>query len=108
MSVNTDSGIGCAFAGDWTTAGVAAQLPSLLQKIDEIKQAASRPERLYLDLSGVAELDACGCQLLAAFVRALAAEGVAADCCGLPPSEMGKLRLLGFDAELRLTQGEPS
>jgi len=108
MSVETDSGVSCAFAGDWTTGGVSGQLPMLMQKLAEFRQSQPRPAALDLDLSGVTDLDACGCQLLAAFVRTLGAEGVVAGCCGLSLAYRDKLRLLGFDAELHVTAGELS
>lgn len=71
-----------------------------------VLEVVTRPSAVRLDLSGVTELDACGCQLLAVLVDNLVRRGIAAFPCGYS-EEVGKAaEVLGFVDALGLKQGE--
>ena len=86
--------------GDWSMGGVAVQFPQVMQRVAELTSADARPMALTLDLSGIAALDASGCQLLALVARTLRGSGIAASCFGLTAPLADKVRILGFAAEL--------
>jgi len=98
-------------AGDWSIRGVAEQLPLLVQYLANLSDPQS-PEKSKtcaangipeVDLAGITALDACGCQLLANFSRALQQPGISPRIRNIPDPFISKIRLLGFDRELNLS-----
>lgn len=75
----------------------AAELARLLD--DALAQVAEREEGgrcLDLDLTGICELDACGCQLLAVVMENARRRGVTPSICGIDEGIRRSAELLGF------------
>ena len=88
-------------SGDFTIAGIGEQLPLLLERLEEILPAnsidPSQPASpLEIDLGGVEELDASGCQLLAVLFGALEQRGLPPCFVRMSDIDMARIRLLGF------------
>jgi ABC-type transporter Mla MlaB component len=87
--------------GDFSVGGVNEQMPFLIQHL--AFETAAMPNRVdrnhsyTLDLSGVQVLDACGCQLLAIFLRALRKQGIEMFSFVLNDYYRKQIQLLGFD-----------
>lgn len=87
--------------GDFSVAGVNEQMPFLIQHL--AVETAAMPMRIDrdlpypVDLSEVQVLDACGCQLLAIFLRALRKQGVELFSFALSDYYRKQIHLLGFD-----------
>ncbi len=92
--------------GDWTMSGVAQQFPVIKQWFNQLTAPAEEPVAPELDLSGITELDACGCQLMLSFVRNLQQLGIVPLCAGISESFNAKIRFLGFDRELGFLFGD--
>lgn len=89
--------------GDFSIEGVSEQWPGLLQLLSEAdaahhEQADQTPPTI--DLTQIETLDACGCQLLALFLRRLKEQGVAAPHLNLSQYCREQIELLGFADEL--------
>lgn len=75
----------------------AVELHRLLtDRLAELSDSEPAPERAELDLSGVRELDACGCQLLVLFMEHLKRRGIAPSPCGQDGEISRQIALLGF------------
>ena len=85
--------------------GVAQQFPHLIQRVVQLAAAPENRSTPELDLAGLTELDACGCQLLASFVRTLRQQGFIPFCKGISDDLHAKIRFLGFEHELGLSGG---
>lgn len=87
--------------GDFSIGGVNEQMPFLIQHL--ALETAAMPNRAdrnlpyTLDLNGVQVLDACGCQLLAIFLRVLREQGVELFSFALSDCYRKQIHLLGFD-----------
>lgn len=86
--------------GDMSMGGVREQFSLLSSHLETLPGNDTESARCTLDLSGVQALDACGCQLLAAFYHSLSERG--ATICSLIVNDdyRDKIRTLGFDTEL--------
>ncbi|MDD2271304.1 MAG: STAS domain-containing protein [Desulfuromonadaceae bacterium] len=94
-----------AFNGDLSMIGVTEQFPLMAQyvagTIDVVSADSDVLPPLEIDLTGVDVLDACGCQLLVAFVRNIRKRGGGVvPCIKLTDSCRGTIHTLGFDDEL--------
>lgn len=102
MDLNNGNRI--ALDGDLTMVGVIEQFQLLKQYVDSHVDAiaACRDQCLpiEIDLTGVQELDACGCQLLAVFIRNLRLRGATEFSFKLSDAERTKIHNLGFDDEI--------
>lgn len=75
----------------------AATLRTLLeQKLGELLSSEPRPAQADIDLAGISDLDACGCQLLALFLENVRSLAVTPLPCRLAPRLAEKINLLGF------------
>lgn len=92
-----------SLGGDWSMACITQQFQVLQQLASELTNSAGKPVSPELDLAGITELDACGCQLLSAFVSTLRQQGITAIYKGLAET-CDKFRLLGFDYQLDFMQ----
>lgn len=90
--------------GDLSTVGVKEQFSLMLEHIDKMGEFdTSSLDRCFsheINLSGVNALDACGCQLLAVFIRTLRKRGVKKFSLMLSDDCRKKVHSLGFDDEL--------
>ena len=102
MSDTSRDPLRISLEGDWSMGGVPRQYALIGQRIEQMRGGDDRPQGCELDLAGITELDACGCQLLASFARQLRGAGVPARCSGLSEAFDRKIRLLGFAADLGL------
>jgi anti-anti-sigma regulatory factor len=59
-------------------------------------KAEPKPARADIDLAGVVEVDACGCQLLALFFEKLKGHGIRPEPCGITPQLGETICLLGY------------
>lgn len=96
--------------GDWSMSAVAEKLPLLVDGFATLigSDAADGRQKCppdlvpEIDLSGVTDLDACGCQLLALFVRNLRRNGLSSQVINIPDTLKSRIHFLGFDQELNL------
>lgn len=97
--------------GDWSMGGVAERFPvmakysaALLSSEESGDQQKNPSDAVSeIDVSGVTDFDACGCQLLALLVRNLRQNGVSAQLTNMTDAFRSKIHLLGFDSELNLS-----
>lgn len=91
--------------GDWSMTGVADKFPALYTFLVHLLNPQARPSNITpeIDLAGVTDFDACGCQLLALFVRSLRQNGIRVQLSNLSDSFKSKIHYLGFDHELNLS-----
>lgn len=91
--------------GDWSMAGVADKFSALSKFLVRLLNPQTSPKNITpeIDLAGVTDFDACGCQLLALFVRSLRQNGIRVQLSNLPDSFKSKIHYLGFDHELNLS-----
>lgn len=97
--------------GDWSMAAVTERFPLLANCFSGLldSSAAGRQQESsadpfpVIDLSGVTNFDACGCQLLALFVQSLKQNGIHAQLTNMSDTLRSKVDFLGFDRVLDLT-----
>lgn len=91
-----------SLSGDLSMVGVTEQFPLMAQFLAEPAAAVStdRQRSHEIDLTGVQVIDACGCQLLAAFIYNLRKRGVEVFTFKLTDDCREKIHTLGFDDEL--------
>ncbi|MSN24614.1 MAG: STAS domain-containing protein [Geobacter sp.] len=110
--MTTESGdiVKICLDGDWSMNGVRDKFPVLAKILDSFSGADNSDEQQKnssevspeIDLSGVTDFDACGCQLLALFIRKLNQGGFTARLINLSDTFKSKIHSLGFDRELNL------
>ncbi len=88
-----------ALTGDWSVAGVADRLTAL-QKQRLTAKVSGGEDALVIDVGGIDAIDACGCQLLALWLRHLRREGLAPRLANSNAELSSYIRLLGFAEEL--------
>ena len=90
--------------GDLSMTGVKEQHQLLVQYAVRLAEAVAagceQNAPLEIDLSGVQELDVCGCQLLAAFLISLRQCGATACSFKLDEAHRMKIHDLGFADEM--------
>lgn len=90
--------------GDLSMGGVREQFSVLAQQLDSLQEAYTTNtapiSSCTLDLTGVQALDACGCQLLVAFLHTLVKRGTTICSLMLNDDYRDKIRSLGFGNEL--------
>lgn len=67
------------------------------------EQEISRRGAREIDLAGVTDIDACGCQLLVLFLRSLEQNHLVAQLTNVPGTIRNKIHFLGFDSEFNLS-----
>jgi anti-anti-sigma regulatory factor len=82
--------------GDWTMNEAGARQELLAGELARQLEATPGGSALHLDLSGITELDACGCQLLALFLETLKRHDLTGVPQGVRPGLLDTVRLLGF------------
>lgn len=90
--------------GDWSMSGITGQFQVLLQWVSRLTEAGGKAVTPELDLNGITELDASGCQLLTAFFGKLRQQGIVPLCNEVAEAVCSKLHQLGFDQEAALGQ----
>ena len=96
--------------GDWSMSAVAEKIPVLVEGFARAtgSGAVAGPEQCptgtvpEIDMAGVTEFDACGCQLLALFVCNLRQKGFNTQVINIPDRHRSRIHFLGFDKELNL------
>lgn len=92
-----------ALNGDLSMVGVTGQYPLLAQYLAgspaDIATASDHHAPFEIDLTGVDALDACGCQLLVAFVHNLKKRGAGACSFKMTVACRDIIHSLGFDDE---------
>lgn len=102
-------------AGDWSMDGVTKQMPQLVEQLaslsgictDEKLPTNAHHDQSEVDLTRIEKLDACGCQLLAVFLRALQLGGIKPLLNDMPDDIKEKIQFLGFANELELQSDHP-
>lgn len=93
-----------ALNGDLSMIGVTEQFPRMAQYVagaaDAVTAGTAVHPPIEIDLTGVNALDACGCQLLVAFVRNIRKQWGRVPCLRLSDDCRGTIRTLGFGDEL--------
>jgi ABC-type transporter Mla MlaB component len=108
MNIESGNGLKMLLDGDWSMSGVADRFPALTgcfaTLLDSgVQQKCSAGAVPEIDLAGVSEFDACGCQLLALLIRTLKQNGISAQLINLSDAFRSKIHMLGFDRELNLS-----
>ena len=111
MNMQADNEPRIHLAGDWSMSGVAERFPPLARYFTGVVDAdttGDQPLRpvdptAEIDLAGVTNLDACGCQLLALLLGNLNRNGINAQLTNLPEACRATIQSLGFDRALHLS-----
>ena len=111
MLKETTEAIRICLDGDWSMSGVAERFPALAKHLSAWPDSQSNEELQgstscglpEIDLAGIDALDACGCQLLALFIRNLQQRGVTSRLTNIPEVFKSKIHFLGFDREFGLS-----
>lgn len=111
MTIETGEVPRICLDGDWSMNGVAETFPSLTNFLSVILDTEASAELKKsspdyfpeIDLTGITDFDACGCQLLALFVRSLKESGVSVHLIKMNDALRSKIQLLGFGHELNLS-----
>jgi len=96
MDGNTPDSYRVTLRGEWSAEQAAEHLEFLLSQRSQL--TAEPPLKAEIDLSGITELDGCGCQLLAIFLEQLRRSGIPVLTSGIGEAIMDKIVLLGFAA----------
>lgn len=105
MAHESEQKITVSLEGDWSMNGVTHQFQVLQQLVSQLTASGKKPVSQELDLKGITELDACGCQLLSAFVGNLRQQGITPLCNGVTESVCDTFKRMGFDHEFVFVQG---
>lgn len=97
MGSATDRAIRFSLEGDWSMSGITDQFQVLRHCAAQLAESGTGAASPELDLTGITELDASGCQLLTAFVTYLRHQGITPHCNGMTEAVTRRLRQLGFD-----------
>lgn len=100
MHENDTAACRATLEGEWSMDKAADLRQQLTVKLRQLLEATPRPDRVEVDLDGVSDLDACGCQLLLVFLENLKRQGIAAVPLGIPQQIIAKIELLGFSEAL--------
>ena len=84
--------------GEWTMNEASERLKFLVDELNLRLEGKPRPDRAAIDLAGVTEVDACGCQLLALFLEHLKGHGIIPEPGGITPQVSEMIQLLGCAA----------
>jgi len=104
MKSSTNAPAQVLLHGEWTMTQAAERLELLTAELARQLKAKPKPMRAVIDLTGVSELDACGCQLLAVFLENLKKHDIVPSPCGSTPEIEATIRLLGFAEALTTDQ----
>lgn len=96
MPVNNAANCSMTLEGEWSIDRADDLLKLLAAKLALLLETDPAPKTAEIDMKAVAELDACGCQLLALFLENLRRRGITPVPCGVPAPAMDKIELLGF------------
>lgn len=111
--MNTETGelLKTCLDGECSMRTVAEKYPALVTCLARLldsgasggeNECSSSGDQL-VDLAGVTDIDACGCQLLALFLCALRQNNVSAQLTNIPDTIRSKIHFLGFDSEFNLS-----
>jgi ABC-type transporter Mla MlaB component len=111
MTIETGEVPRICLDGDWSMNGVAETFPGLTKFLAGITGTEASAEFQKcppdfiqeMDLTGITDFDACGCQLLALFVRRLKENGVSIHLIKMNDALRSKIHFLGFGRELNLS-----
>ena len=111
MLTTTTKAFRICLDGDWSMNGVAERFPLLAKQLSLLlgfssgnnpqQQSLSAPPEI--DLTEIQALDACGCQLLALFIRNLRQNGIVPLVTNIPDTFRAKISVLGFEREFNLS-----
>lgn len=90
--------------GEWVVDRASELKTVLIDTLAQIGKSATGRRRTEIDMTGITDLDACCCQLLAVFLEELKRRGVVPLPCGMSQTLTEKTALLGF-SELFETTG---
>lgn len=100
MISETQEVLKISLSGDWSMSGITEKFPQLVQYFERLAGSSGGvPE---IDLADVTDFDACGCQLLAQFIRNLRHNGIEAQLTNISDAFRSRIQFLGFGRELNL------
>ena len=102
MSENSSAASSITLEGVWAMESAADLLKLLSDKLARLMAADPGARPTDIDMSGVVDLDACGCQLLAVFLEELRRRGLPPIPRGIRPEVAEKIALLGFSGAFDL------
>ena len=97
MQVTSGAASETRLHGEWVIAELIEQLRQLAGSLDLLIKADARPPKVTIDMAGVTSLDACGCQLLSAFLENLSGHGISTEPRFLAAQVVAQLRALGYE-----------
>lgn len=108
MPEKTADKIRIPLVGDWSMNGVTYQIPHLVEQLASLSDTISNQEsQNYIAanppeivMTGIDELDASGCQLMATFLHNLKQRGAMPLLINVPDAIKEKILFLGFEREL--------
>jgi anti-anti-sigma regulatory factor len=92
--------------GEWSVENAVALLEVVSGRCAQLTLENPGLDRVQIDWSGVADIDACGCQLLVVFLENLRRRGMAPECRGIPAHARERIALLGFSGSFAQTEKE--
>lgn len=99
MSENGPDTHNITLEGEWSLEHIGERQKLLAGELVHLRETTPGVGVVEIDLSGVATIDACGCQLLAIFVETLRQLGITARSKKIPRQLLEKVGILGFSFE---------
>ena len=96
MPENSASPCSITLEGEWFMDKAADLLELLADKLAHLLEANPGLAKVEIDMAGVVDLDACGCQLLVVFLENVRRHGITPLPCCMQPQVMDKIERLGF------------
>ena len=90
--------------GVWSTERAVEIQGFLNGRLAVLAETEPGLDRTQIDLSGLSDLDACGCQLLVVFMENLRRRGISPIPSGLDRQTTDKITLLGFSGAFTCQQ----
>jgi len=111
MNTETGESLKTCLDGECSMRTVAGKYPDLVNCLARLldsetsggQNECSQSGAQLLDLTGVTDIDACGCQLLALFLNGLQKNNISAQLSNIPDTIRSKIHFLGFDSEFNLS-----
>jgi len=108
MPEQDETSLRILLGGNWTIAGITDRLNELTAHLETLltcRENAVAPLNSVICVGGVEAIDACGCQLLAIFLRHLRQHGFVPTIVNHPEHFRSSVAMLGFGDELEGTGG---
>jgi len=111
MNTEANEALKTCLDGELSMRTVAGKYPVLANFYTRLLEADASGEQQdisgrgarEIDLTGITDIDACGCQLLVLFLRSLEENHLATQLTNVPGTIRTKIHFLGFDSEFNFS-----